>query len=152
MINDISNINNIYDVSYTPRPEIILYDISSLNVKYKTAEPGLVKLSKADKDYLAEWRLKQSLIFQYVYEYVPRDSEIEDPDPFTDVWYIFNINPLVQKAFRKFQKPSIYPPKPPLPKPGVPKPSIPKPTGPKPLSHVPEEIEEIEKLKKNIDI
>ena len=117
MINDISNINNIYDVSYTPRPEIIIYDISSLDIKYKKAEVGLIKLSKADNNYLSEWRLKQRLIFKYVCEYDPKDSEIEDPDPFTDTWYIFNINPLVQKAFRKFQKQSSYPPKPPLPKP-----------------------------------
>jgi hypothetical protein len=108
MINDISNINNIYDVSYTARPKIILYDISSLNVKYKTSEPGLIKLSEEDDDYLEEWRIKQSLLFLSINEYEPSDKDIEDPDPFTDIWYIFNTNLLVQKAFRIIQKSATY--------------------------------------------
>ena len=113
MMNDISNINNIYDVTYTARPKIILYDIYSLDVKYKTSKPGLIKLSKEDNDYLEEWRIKQRLLFLSINDYEPRNKEIEDPDPFTDIWYIFNTNVLVQKAFRMLQKTiSITPPKP----------------------------------------
>ncbi len=108
MINDISNVPNIYDISYTPRPVLILYDMSGLDLKYKTANPGLIKLSQADKDYLAEWRLKQRLLFICINEYEPDNKEIEDPDPFTDTWYIFNTNKYVQRAFRRLEKPSVH--------------------------------------------
>jgi hypothetical protein len=83
------------------RPVIIIPDLSNLRHVYNNGQPYILKDYRGcDAKYLNEWREKQKVLYEFIKGYDASNSDIEDPCPYTDSWYIFGLPPFIDKMIQ----------------------------------------------------
>ena len=82
----------------TERPVILIPDLSNLRHVYNTKPPYLLQLTHKDIKYLNNWRERQTILYEFVKGYEAYDSDIDDPCPYEDSWYIFGVPPFIDQT------------------------------------------------------